>query len=91
MATVANASSGWHGSHQFESPSWPQGGKATCDLWMSAIPPKADICDAQTHVRFGPKSDKAHRNKMYFIAAKSAKGEKSRRIAPATLKAFGFP
>jgi len=24
---------------------------------MSALPPKADICSAQAHVRFGPKAD----------------------------------
>jgi hypothetical protein len=24
---------------------------------MSALPPKADICSAPTHVRFGPKAD----------------------------------
>ena len=24
---------------------------------MSALPPKADICSAQAHVRFGPKTE----------------------------------
>src|SRR5262245_5577824 len=34
-------------------------------LAMSALPPKADMCGANRHVRFGPIADIAHRNESY--------------------------
>ena len=30
---------------------------------MSALPPKADMCSAQAHVRFGPKADNRKRSR----------------------------
>src|SRR4029453_9560332 len=51
-------------------PSIPEGGQ--CPLWvksghvqqtgMSALPPKADMCSAARHVRFGPIADIAERH-----------------------------
>ncbi len=36
------------------------GQKQTCVPAMSALPPKADMCSAHTHVCFGPKADMGH-------------------------------
>src|SRR5262249_13820449 len=32
--------------------------------WMSALPPKADMCRAQAHVCFGPRADVAMQERM---------------------------
>src|SRR6516164_6529237 len=40
---------------------------------MSALPPKADMCGARAHVRFGPKADSCSAAKS--IAIRSPRGE----------------
>jgi hypothetical protein len=37
--------------------SWPRQRLQPHIRGMSALPPKADICGAQAHVRYGPKAD----------------------------------
>src|SRR5215472_6265098 len=50
--------------------------------FMSALPPKADMCGAHTHVCFGPKADSCTAAKRIVIRSprrRSAEGAKARR------------
>src|SRR5262245_2916819 len=38
-------------------PLWVKSRHVRCEKGMSALPPKADMCGAQGHVRFGPIAD----------------------------------
>ena len=44
---------------------------------MSALPPKADITDRRRHVRFVPKADQVHRNKIASYSITSSVGAMS--------------
>ena len=51
------------------------GQKQTCAAHkvMSALPSKADMCSAQTHVRFVPEADIAHRYSITSSARRTVK------------------